>query len=205
MQPNGRTRRVLEAFRPVFENDDIPPQFELKWWYRERFEEIADLCGLEFLGAGSCRVTLALSHSRVLKVGYSPHGMQANRLEAEAAGRLPRVLHARVFACAEDGLWLVQERVEPLNGRQWRQNYAEIDRIRQQTWEAVGKCPTDTHLRNLGRRANGQVVLVDLEDLGRLPPGEVFISRISGRRPRGRLKHWPAGISRTGTSAAAGE
>lgn len=205
MQPNGRVRRVLEAVRPVFENDDIPPQFTLKWWYRERFEEIADLCGLTFLGAGSCRFTLALSQSRVLKVGYSPHGMQANRLETEAAGRLPRNLHARVFVCAKDGLWLVQERVEPLNGRQWRKNYAEVDRIRRQMREAVGQSPTDAHFHNLGRRANGQVVLVDLEDLGRLPPGEVGIPRISGRRPCRPLKHWPSGLSRTGTSAAAGE
>lgn len=205
MQPNGRTRRVLEAFRPVFENDDIPPQFTLKWWYRERFEEIADLCGLAFLGAGSCRFTLALSQSRVLKVGYSPHGMQANRLEAEAAGRLPRVLHARVFACAEDGLWLVQERVEPLNRYAGAKNNKAIERFRQLVSEKASQHPTDLHYKNFGRRANGQMVLVDLEDLGRLPPGEVFISRISGRRPRGRLKHWPAGISRTGTSTAAGE
>lgn len=205
MQPNARVRRVLEAFRPVFENDEIPPQFTLKWRYRERFLEIADLCGLSFLGAGSCRFTLALSQGRVLKVGYSPHGMQANRQEAEAAGRLPRNVHAGVFACTKDGLWLVQERVQPLNGRRWRQNHAEIDRIRQQTLEAVGENLFDIHLRNFGRRANGQVVLVDLEEIGRLCPGEVSISRIPERRPRGLPKHWPAAISRTSASVAAGE
>ena len=101
--------------------------------------------------------------------------MQANRLEAEAAG-LPRNLYARVFACAEDGLWLIQERVEPLNRYAGAKNYEVIDHYRQQVWEATSQHPTDLHYKNFGRRANGQMVLVDLDDLGTLPPGEVFSS-----------------------------
>ncbi len=127
---------------------------------------IADQLGMSLLGFGSCRAVFDLSSDCVLKVGFSQLGLCANQLEADIASRLPDALHARVYRAAPDGLWLVQERVEvaavDMRCRDARQ-------LRRALAAFLGCRPhlLDLHRGNVGRRADGTLVAVDLESFPR--------------------------------------
>lgn len=162
-----RALTSLEDWRSEFESDSIIYRRDRsgsrlnKRHVRKTFHEIADQLGLEAVSFGSCRMVFALDGRRVLKVGFSRYGMNANRLEAEASKILPVSLHAKVYDVAPDGLWLVQERVDCTEQPDMRSS--EPRRLRSALRKAYGHYVNDLHFNNVGRRADGSLVVCDLE------------------------------------------
>lgn len=145
---------VLEDWRQEIESNSL---------FRRRkivVHKIANQLGLEAISSGRRRMVFALSPDRVLKVGLSRFGMDANLSEANASHRLPRHLHAVVHDVAADGLWLVQERVKC--GADMRRKDAK--RLRQDI-ETCGRFFFDMHRNNIGHRPDGTLVAADLEGL----------------------------------------
>lgn len=162
-----RALTALEDWRSEFESDSIiyrrdrsGPRLN-KRQVRKTCLQIAGQLGLEAISFGSCRMVFALDSQRVLKVGFSRYGMNANRLEAEASKLLPVSLHASVYDVAPDGLWLVQERVDCTEQPDMRSS--EPRRLRSALRKAYGHYINDLHFNNVGRRADGSLVVCDLE------------------------------------------
>lgn len=160
---------VLEDWRSEFESDAIVnirdfSQVERrnKRYVRKTFNEIAEQLGLSAISFGSCRMVFALDEKRVLKVGFSRWGLQANILEAKISNNLSPEIHAVVHAAAQDGLWLVQECVQAVD---IDLRTKESVRLRKALSESAGCSPyvTDFRRNNVGRRPNGSLVLLDLE------------------------------------------
>lgn len=160
---------VIEDWRSEFENDTIITIRDLSQQRRRNkkyvntiFHEIAKQLGLPAISLGSCRMVFGLDGTRVLKIGFSRWGLQANILEAEIAKHLSPEIHAVVHAAAQDGLWLMQESVQSVD---IDLRTKEAMRLRKALSESAGCSPyvTDFCRNNVGRRPNGSLVLLDLE------------------------------------------
>lgn len=134
------------------------------------FDEWGEYLGLEFLNFGSSRVAFLLGKRDVLKIGYTCCGMQSNRREALASTLIPPEIHAVVKACSEDGLWLVQEYASSLTStaeRDWAQSRTAMYSVAKLV-EQAARGIVDYSGDNFGRRDNGDVVLIDIENFGDL-------------------------------------
>lgn len=175
---------VLERWRPRVEADELLTVRDVK---KEDlgniFRALGGELGLPYLGCGSSRAAFAISLDRVLKVGYSRCGMQSNRREVVAAGRLPQDLYAKVHSCAPDGLWLVQERVTAIEDWLGKGSYEEADCLRTEVEHAVPDGVCDAIPENFGRLPNGRLELIDIESLVPistvLHPGEAVARRFA--------------------------
>ena len=173
--------QILDKIRPSCASDTL-------LWLRDYkgqdmdaiFSAWADRLGLRYVGCGSGRATFLFDRQHVLKIGYTRCGMQGNRRERLATMLLPPEIHAQVYDCAEDGLWLLQERVSRLPAGSKRrdpfQPWGKFRAVMQTAEETVPGAVVDMEIENFGRRKDGQIVLVDIENFGPLSqvlrPGE---------------------------------
>lgn len=124
------------------------------------------------LGVGVSRQAYACGDV-VLKLArggdYAEANRNANRAEANFWERISQTpaagLFARVYACAEDGRWLVMERVGATlhkvpNGYALQQKWTDAaNRLNREL--RLGLPLADTHMGNLGVTADGRVVALD--------------------------------------------
>lgn len=175
---------VLERWRPRFEADELLTMRDIK--QADISAVFAALSGelvLPYLGHGSSRVAFGLDATKVLKVGFSRCGMQSNRREMAAAALLPTHLQAKVCGGADDGLWIVQERVTVLEDWPTGHEDEELERIRLEVEHAAPQGVCDAAPDNFGRLPDGRLVLVDIESLvplgAVLQPGEAVARRFA--------------------------
>jgi len=122
---------------------------------------LQETLGLEVLGHGVHRVVFALSPDAVLKVAYNSNGFAANIGEQTASSGFPNIPKARVLEWDPNGLWLSQERLQPLD----KHRPSVLNSFLKQTGDPQNRSGLDLHYRNLGLRPDGSPVLLDYSSL----------------------------------------